>query len=62
MLTPTFSRKHYAPIKKDLPLFSLKPEQVKRYFYDAGFTSVSIEEMDELCQFCKKEWENTGQA
>ena len=51
---PYIFRKHYAPIKKDLPLFSLKPEQVKRYFYDAGFTSVSIEEMDELCSSARK--------
>lgn len=40
-------RKQYEPIKKDLPLFSLKPEHVSKIFKDSGFDAVSIQRMDE---------------
>lgn len=42
-------RKHYGLLEKNLPLFSLKPEQVTRYFREAGFEDISIERMDALC-------------
>lgn len=41
--------KHYDLLKKDLPLYSLKSENVTRYFKDAGFKDISIERMDALC-------------
>jgi len=43
-------RKQYSPIKKDLPLFSLKPEHVSKIFKDTGFETVSIKRMDDLCK------------
>lgn len=38
-------RKQYDSIKKDLPLFALKPEQVYKVFKDSGFETVSIKRM-----------------
>jgi ubiquinone/menaquinone biosynthesis C-methylase UbiE len=40
-------KKQYHPIKKELPLFSLKPENVSKVFKDSGFESVTIQRMDE---------------
>jgi len=47
-------RKQYEPIKKDLPLFSLKPEHVYNIFKDSGFESVSIQRMDEPSRLARK--------
>lgn len=41
-------KKHYDPLKKDLPLFSLKQEMVISCFKDAGFDDVSIEEIEKF--------------
>lgn len=46
---PYYFWKHYGSMKKNLPLYSLKPEQVTRYFKEAGFVDISIERMDYLC-------------
>nr|WP_321496145.1 methyltransferase domain-containing protein [uncultured Methanolobus sp.] len=43
---PRVFNKHYDPLKKELPLFSLKPAEVKRYFREAGFEDVSIERIE----------------
>jgi ubiquinone/menaquinone biosynthesis C-methylase UbiE len=51
---PRVFKKHYEPLKKDLPLFSLKPGQVISYFKNAGFKDVSIEKMDKYCDHVKK--------
>lgn len=53
-LYPYLFRKHYEPIKNELPLFSLKPDHVVRYFKEAGFEDVSIERMDGLCSSARK--------
>ncbi|AKJ38029.1 class I SAM-dependent methyltransferase [Methanosarcina barkeri] len=45
---------HYNPIKNDLPLYSLKPDQVFRFFNDAGFENINIERTDYLCRSRKK--------
>ncbi|HEY3361976.1 MAG TPA: class I SAM-dependent methyltransferase [Methanosarcina sp.] len=47
-------KKQYDPIKKDLPLFSLKPEHVSNIFKDSGFESVSIQRMDEPSRLVRK--------
>ncbi|MBC7086585.1 MAG: methyltransferase domain-containing protein [Methanomethylovorans sp.] len=51
---PYIFRKQYDPLKKSLPLFSLKPEKVIHYFNEAGFDTVSIEKMDKLCSSARK--------
>ncbi|MBP1908870.1 class I SAM-dependent methyltransferase [Methanolobus bombayensis] len=43
---PRIYNKHYDPLKKELPLFSLKPDEVKRYFKEAGFEDVNIERIE----------------
>lgn len=47
-------RKQYEPIKKDLPLFSLKPDHVYKLFKDSGFETVVIQRMDEASGSEKK--------
>lgn len=47
-------KEQYDFIKKDLPLFSLKPEHVSKIFKDSGFESVSIQRMDELSGFTRE--------
>jgi len=47
-------KQHYNPIKNDLPLYSLKPEQVSRFFNDAGFENIKIERMNSLCRSARK--------
>ena len=47
-------RKQYEPIKKDLPLFSLKPEYLSKIFKDSGFGTVSITRMEDFCKFEKE--------
>lgn len=46
--------KQYEPIKKDLPLFSLKPDHVSKIFRDSGFKTVSIKRMDDLCKSARE--------
>lgn len=43
---PRVFSKHYDPLKKELPLFSLKPGEVRRYFNEAGFEDVSIKRIE----------------
>jgi len=47
-------RKQYGPIKKNLPLFTLKPEHVSEILKDSGFETVSIKRMDNLCKSAQK--------
>lgn len=47
-------RKQYQPIKKDLPLYSLKSGHVSKIFKDSGFKTVSIKRMDYLCKSTKE--------
>ncbi|ALK06322.1 SAM-dependent methyltransferase [Methanosarcina thermophila MST-A1] len=47
-------RKQYEPIKKDLPLFSLKPEYLSKIFKDSGFGTVSITRMEDFFKFEKE--------
>lgn len=51
---PRIYNKHYDPLKKELPLFSLKPDHVIRYFKEAGFEDVSIERMENPRSYGKK--------
>jgi ubiquinone/menaquinone biosynthesis C-methylase UbiE len=48
-------RKQYEPIKKDLPLFALKPEQVHKVFKDSGFETVNIKRMNNTSKSSKRE-------
>ena len=50
---PTF-RKHYDPIMKDLPLYCLKPGQVKGMLEKAGYAGIDIGRMDDLCRSARK--------
>lgn len=47
-------RKQYQPIKKDLPLYSLKSRHVSKIFKESGFETVSIKRMDYLCKSTKE--------
>jgi ubiquinone/menaquinone biosynthesis C-methylase UbiE len=51
---PQVFKKHYDPLRKDLPLFSLKPEMVISCFKDAGFEDVSIEEIEKFYNSSEK--------
>ncbi len=45
---------HYNPIKKDLPLYSLKPDRVSRFLNDVGFENINIERMNSICSSARK--------
>lgn len=47
-------KQNYDLIKNDLPLYSLKPDQVSRFLNDAGFEKINIERMDDLCRSARK--------
>ncbi|OPY26315.1 MAG: hypothetical protein A4E28_02602 [Methanocella sp. PtaU1.Bin125] len=51
---PFREKRRYASIRKDLPLYSLKPEKVSRFLREAGFRDVRIELMDDLCTSARK--------
>lgn len=43
-------RRQYQPIKKNLPLFTLKSRQISKIFKESGFENVNIKRMDYLCK------------
>lgn len=47
-------KQHYNLIKNDLPLYSLKPDQVSRFLNGVGFEIINIECMDALCRSARK--------
>lgn len=59
---PQVFKKHYDPLKKELPLFSLKQEIVINCFKDAGFDDVSIEKIDKYCSSTEKKEKLLGKV
>lgn len=47
-------KQNYNLIKNKLPLYSLKPDMVYKFFQDAGFKKINIERMDALCGSARK--------
>ncbi|MGD6851762.1 MAG: class I SAM-dependent methyltransferase [Candidatus Bathyarchaeia archaeon] len=51
---PLRQRRRYASIKKNLPLYSLKPDRVSSFIQEAGFANIQIEPVDNLCSSARK--------
>jgi ubiquinone/menaquinone biosynthesis C-methylase UbiE len=55
-------KKHYDPLKKDLPLFSLKADRLIDYFKESGFDDVFIEEIEKFYNSSEKKEQLLGKV